>query len=249
MEILNKKPRLLNDTPMHYCPGCSHGIVHRLVAEALEELGQTENVIGVMPVGCAVFGYNYFNCDMFQAAHGRAMAVATAAKRVKPDNIVFSYQGDGDLCSIGMAESVHAALRGENITVIFINNGIYGMTGGQMAPTTMEGVKATTCPNGRDRKLNGNPIKMSEMLATLDGPAYIERTACNTPANVRKTKAAIKKGFEYQIAKKGFSIIEVLCTCPTNYAMTPLKAQEFVTNRAIEFYPLGVYKDIGKEGK
>lgn len=248
MKVVAKKPLLLTDTPFHYCPGCTHGIVHRLVAEALEELDKTQNVIGVMPVGCAVFGYNYFKCDMLQAAHGRAMAVATGAKRVQPDKVVFSYQGDGDLTSIGMAETVHAAARGENITVIFINNGIYGMTGGQMAPTTMLGVKTTTCPFGRDPKVNGNPIKVSEMLATLTGPAYIERVACNTPANVRKAKAAIKKGLEYQIAKKGFSIIEVLSGCPTNFRQTPIQAQQFI-EEAIKFYPLGVYKDIDKEGK
>jgi 2-oxoglutarate ferredoxin oxidoreductase subunit beta len=250
MQVVAKKPLLLTDTPLHYCPGCTHGIVHRLVAEVLEELNMTQNVIGVMPVGCAVFGYNYFKCDMLQAAHGRAPAVATAVKRVHPNNIVFSYQGDGDLSSIGMAETVHSASRGENITIVFINNGIYGMTGGQMAPTTMVGVKATTCPMGRDPKMHGNPIKVSEMLATLTGPAYIERTACNNPANVRKTKAAIKKALEYQQAKKGFTMVEILATCPTNYHLTALEAQEFVTKRAMEFYPLGVYKDIdAKEGK
>lgn len=249
MPVVAKKPKLLTDTPLHYCPGCTHGIVHRLVAEALEELNATDNVIGVMPVGCAVFGYNYFTCDMYQAAHGRAPAVASAVRRVLPDNIIFSYQGDGDLSSIGMAETVHAATRGENITIIFINNGIYGMTGGQMAPTTMEGVKATTCIYGRDLKKNGNPIKVSEMLATLTGPAYIERVACTDPANVRKAKAAIKKAFQYQIDKKGFTFIEVLASCPTNYHYTPLQAQEFVKTRAMDFYPLGVYKDIEQEGK
>ena len=249
MAIVAKKPSLLTDTPLHYCPGCTHGIVHRLIAEVLEELGHTDDAIGVMPVGCAVFGYNYFKCDMLQAAHGRAPAVATAVRRVHPDNIIFSYQGDGDLSSIGMAETVHAAARGENFTIVFINNGIYGMTGGQMAPTTMEGVKATTCIYGRDPKVNGYPIKVSEMLATLTGPAYIERVACCDPANVRKARAAIKKAFEIQLAKKGLSIIEVLANCPTNYHMTALESMDFVKNQAIPFYPLGVFKDITKEEK
>jgi len=249
MAIVAKKPELLTDAHLHYCPGCTHGIVHRLVAEVLEELGCADAAIGIMPVGCAVFGYNYFKCDMFQAAHGRAPAVASAVKRVHPDSVVFSYQGDGDCSSIGMAETVHAAARGENFTLIFINNGIYGMTGGQMAPTTMEGVKATTCIYGRDPKVNGNPIHLSEMLATLTGPAYIERTACCDPANVRKTKAALKKAFEIQLAKKGFSFIEILANCPSNYHMTALESMEFVKTKAIPFYPLGVFKDITKEEK
>ena len=248
MKIIADKPKMLTDTPLHYCPGCTHGIVHRLIAEVLEELGKTDGAIGVVPVGCAVFGYNYFHCDMYQAAHGRAPAVASAVRRVvNPDNLIFSYQGDGDCASIGMAETVHAAMRGENITVIFINNGIYGMTGGQMAPTTMPGVKATTCQNGRDPKINGNPVHLSEMLATLTGPAYIERVACYDVAHVRKAKAAIKKAFEVQMQKKGLSFIEVLASCPTNYHMTPLEAQEFVKTQGEPFYPLGVYKDITKE--
>ena len=248
MKIIADKPKMLTETPLHYCPGCTHGIVHRLIAEVLEELGKTDNAIGVMPVGCAVFGYNYFHCDMYQAAHGRAPSVSSAVRRVvDPEKIIFCYQGDGDCASIGMAETVHAAMRGENITVIFINNGIYGMTGGQMAPTTMPGVKATTCPNGRDPKMYGNPVHLSEMLATLTGPAYIERVACYDVAHVRKTKAAIKKAFEVQMQKKGLSFIEVLASCPTNYHMTPLEAQEFVKTQGEPFYPLGVYKDITKE--
>ena len=249
MAIVAKKPELLTDAHLHYCPGCTHGIVHRLIAEGLEELGCADAAIGIMPVGCAVFGYNYFKCDMFQAAHGRAPAVASAVKRVHPDSVVFSYQGDGDCSSIGMAETVHAAARGENFTLIFINNGIYGMTGGQMAPTTMEGVKATTCIYGRDPKVNGNPIHLSEMLATLTGPAYIERTACGDPANVRKTKAALKKAFEIQLAKKGFSFVEILANCPSNYHMTALESMEFVKTKAIPFYPLGVFKETTKEDK
>ncbi len=247
--IVQKKPQLLTDTPLHYCPGCTHGIVHRLVAESIEELGMCDNAIGVMPVGCAVFGYNYFKCDMLQAAHGRAPSVSTGVKRVHPDALVFSYQGDGDCSSIGMCETVHAAARGENFTIIFINNGIYGMTGGQMAPTTMEGVKATTCIYGRDPKINGNPIHVAEMLATLTGPCYIERVACDNPAHVNAAKKAIKKAFELQIAKKGFTFIEVLASCPSNYHLTPLDAQKFVTERAIPFYPLGVIKDTTKEEK
>ena len=248
MKIVADKPKMLTDVHMHYCPGCTHGIVHKLIAEVLEELGKTDNAIGIMPVGCAVFGYNYFRCDMVEAAHGRAPSVASGIRRVvNPDNIIFSYQGDGDLASIGMAETVHACMRGENITVIFINNGIYGMTGGQMAPTTMPGEKATTCVYGRDPKVYGNPVRMSEMLATLTGPAYIERVACYDVAHVRKAKAAIKKAFQIQMEKKGLSFIEVVASCPTNYHMTPLESAKFVKEKGCEFYPLGVYKDITKE--
>ena len=248
MKIVATKPKMLTDAHLHYCPGCTHGIVHKLIAEVLEELGKTDNAIGIMPVGCAVFGYNYFNCDMFQAAHGRAPSVSSGVRRVvDPENIIFCYQGDGDLASIGMAETVHACMRGENITVIFINNGIYGMTGGQMAPTTMPGEKATTCIYGRDPKVYGNPVHMSEMLATLTGPAYIERVACFDVPHVRKAKAAIKKAFQIQMEKKGLSFIEILANCPTNYHMTPLESMEFVKTKGCEFYPLGVYKDITKE--
>lgn len=207
MEVVYKKPKMLTDTPLHYCPGCTHGIVHKLIAQVLEELGKVDGAIGVVPVGCAVFGYKYFKCDVFEAAHGRAPATASAIRRVvNPDNIVFTYQGDGDLASIGMAETVHACMRGENITIIFINNGIYGMTGGQMAPTTMPGEKATTCIYGRDPKVNGNPVHMCEMLATLTGPAYIERVSCYDAAHVNKTKAALKRHSRFRWRRKVFRL-------------------------------------------
>jgi len=238
---------MLTDKPMHYCPGCAHGLVHKLVAEATEELGLMDNLIGVASVGCSVFSYDYFNCDMEQAAHGRAPAVATGIKRVHPDKAVFTYQGDGDLASIGMAEIVHAATRGENITVIFINNAIYGMTGGQMAPTTLVGQKATTCIYGRDPKINGNPINVCELLSSLTGPAYLERVMVTDVANVMKAKKAIKKAFEYQMQKKGFTLIEVLCTCPTNWGLSPVEAMKWLEDNMIPYYPLGVYKDKGAE--
>lgn len=244
MAIVFEKTKMLTDVPFHYCPGCTHGIAHRLVAEVLEEIGAEGHVVGVAPVGCAVFAYNYFNCDMQEASHGRAPAVATGIKRVNPNNIVFAYQGDGDLASIGMAEIVHAAARGEKITVIFINNTIYGMTGGQMAPTTLIGEKATTCIYGRDPEKNGNPIKMCELLSTLTGPSYIERVALFDAAHVRKAKQAIKKAFMHQVENKGFSFIEVLSSCPTNWGMTPEQAIEFVKNDMQAFYPLGVYKEV-----
>ena len=242
--IVFEKTKMLTDTPLHYCPGCTHGIAHRLVAEVLEEIGAEGHVVGVAPVGCAVFAYNYFNCDMQEASHGRAPAVATGIKRVNPNNIVFAYQGDGDLASIGMAEIVHAAARGEKITVIFINNTIYGMTGGQMAPTTLIGEKATTCIYGRDPEKNGNPIKMCELLATLTGPSYIERVALFDAPHVRKAQQGIKKAFMNQVENKGFSFIEVLSSCPTNWGMTPEQAINFVKNDMQAFYPLGVYKEV-----
>lgn len=243
MSVVFEKTKMLTDTPFHYCPGCTHGIAHRLVAECLEELGAEGKCVGVAPVGCAVFAYNYFNCDMQEASHGRAPAVATGIKRVLPENLVFAYQGDGDLASIGMAEIVHAAMRGEKITVIFINNTIYGMTGGQMAPTTLIGEKATTCIYGRDPEKNGNPVKMCEMLSTLTGPAYIERVALFDAAHVRAAKKAIKKAFTYQKENKGFTFIEVLSSCPTNWGMSPEQAIQFVKTDMQAFYPLGVYKD------
>lgn len=242
-----KKTSLLTDTPFHYCPGCTHGIAHRLTAECLEELGVADRLIGIAPVGCAVFAYDYFNCDMLEAAHGRAPAVATGVKRARPDKIVFAYQGDGDLASIGMAEIVHAAARNENITIIFINNAIYGMTGGQMAPTTMLGQVATTCQKGRTVELNGYPIHVSEMLSQLQGPAYIERVSLHDTANVVKAKKAIKKAFQNQIDGKGFSLIEILSTCPTNWKLSALDALDMVKNDMCKTYPLGVYKDISKE--
>ncbi len=241
--VVFDKPKSLSPVPFHYCPGCTHGIVHRLVAEVLDELDLCGKTVGIAPVGCYVFAYNYIECDMIEAAHGRAPAVATGVKRTHPDNIVFTYQGDGDLAAIGTAETVHVGARGENITIIFINNCIYGMTGGQMAPTTMPGQVTTTSPYGRDRRIQGSPIRVCEMMSTLDGVAYAERVAVNTVPNVKKAKAAIKKAFQNQIDKKGLSIVEVLSTCPTNWGMTPEQALEWVKTDMIPFYPLGVYKD------
>lgn len=243
MAIVYEKSKGLTDKQTHYCPGCTHGIVHKLVAESLVELGVLDKTIGVAPVGCSVFAYEYFNCDMQEAAHGRAPAVATGIKRVLPDNIVFTYQGDGDLASIGTAEIVHAAARGENMTVIFINNAIYGMTGGQMAPTTLVGQVTTTSPFGRDPKVEGHPLKVSEMLSVLDGPSYIERVSVHDVKNIRKAKKAIKKAFEQQVNKKGFSMIEVLSTCPTNWGMTPVEGLKWLEENMIPYYPLGVYKE------
>lgn len=249
MKTVFKRTEMLVDIPQHYCPGCTHGIAHRLVAESLEELGVGGKAVGVAPVGCAVFAYNYFNCDMHEAAHGRAPALATGIKRVLPENIVFTYQGDGDLASIGTAEIIHAAARNENITVIFINNAIYGMTGGQMAPTTLPNQVTTTSPYGRDVNHCGMPVKISEMLSTLDGPQYIERAALNNVKNIKKAKKAIKKAFQNQIDKKGFSLIELLSTCPTNWGMAPVEALKWVEDNMIPYYPLGVYKDRDEEAQ
>lgn len=248
MTVLFKRTKGLEEVQTHYCPGCSHGIVHRLLAEVLEEMGEIDNAIAISPVGCAVFAYKYFAFDGIQAAHGRAPATATGIKRVHPDKLLISYQGDGDLASIGTAEIVHAAARGENITTIFINNGIYGMTGGQMAPTTLPGMKATTAPLGRDVNIQGYPIRVSEMLATLDGAAYIERVAVNSPGNVIKAKKAIRKALETQKSGGGFSMIEVLSSCPTNWGKTPVDSISFVKEKMIPYYPLGVFKDKQKEG-
>lgn len=244
MSLVFEKTKMLTDKQMHYCPGCTHGIIHRLVAEALDELGVGSSAIGVAPVGCAVFAYDYFNCDMHEAAHGRAPAVATGIKRVHPDNIVFTYQGDGDLASIGAAEIVHAAARGENITVIFINNAIYGMTGGQMAPTTLPGQVTTTSPYGRDTAHCGFPVRISEMLATLEGPSYIARVAANSVQNIRSAKKSIVKAFQNQIDKKGFSLVEVLSTCPTNWGMTPVEALDWVDKNMLPYFVPGVYKEV-----
>ena len=241
--VVFEKPKALSPVPFHYCPGCTHGIVHRLVAEAIDALGVEDRTVGIAPVGCSVFAYNYFECDMIEAAHGRAPAVATGVKRTHPDNIVFTYQGDGDLAAIGTAETVHVATRGENLTIIFINNAIYGMTGGKMAPTSLIGQVTTTSPYGRDAKLQGNPIHVCEMLSTLDGVCYAERVAVNNPKNVLKAKKAIQKAFQNQIDKKGLSIVEVLSTCPTNWGMTPEESLKWVDEKMIPFYPLGVYKD------
>ena len=241
-----EKPKALTDAPFHYCPGCTHGIIHRLVAEAIDELGIEGKTIGVAPVGCAVMAYNYFACDMIEAAHGRAPAVATGVKRSCPENIVLTYHGGGDLASIGMAETVHSAARNENITVIFVNNAIYGMTGGQMAPTSLPGQITQTSPYGRDVNHCGYPVKVCEMLSQLDGPEYLERVAVNNVSNVRKAKKAIKKAFENQINNKGFSLIEVVSTCPTNWGLKPTDALKWLEDNMLPYYPLGVYKDRSK---
>lgn len=240
------RPEALRDVRTHYCPGCTHGIIHRLVAEAIDELGVRGKTIGVAPVGCAVLCYDYFYCDMVQAAHGRAPAVATGLKRALPDRVVFTYQGDGDLASIGTAEIVHAAARGERITVIFVNNAIYGMTSGQMAPTTLVGQKTTTTPSGRDPKVAGHPIRVCEMLATLEGPAYLARVSVTSPANVVRAKRAVRKAFEAQLTDKGFSLVEVLSSCPTNWGMSPIEALKWVDQHMAAYYPLGEF--VGGEG-
>jgi 2-oxoglutarate ferredoxin oxidoreductase subunit beta len=244
MAVVFKKPELIRDEPFHYCPGCTHGIVHRLIAESIEEMGLKEHAVGVSPVGCAVFAYKYFDIDMYEAAHGRAPAVATGAKRVHPENLVFTYQGDGDLASIGAAEIVHAAARGEKITAIFINNAIYGMTGGQMAPTTLVGQKTTTSPYGRDADHCGYPVRVAEMLSTLEGAAYIERVSLHDVPNINKAKKAIRKAFETQMSGKGFSLVELLSTCPTNWGLSPVEALEWLKSNMIPYYPLGVYKEV-----
>ena len=241
--VVFEKPHALTDVPFHYCPGCTHGIIHRLVAEVIDELGIEGNTVGIAPVGCAVMAYDYFNCDMIEAAHGRAPAVATGVKRANPENIVFTYQGDGDLASIGTAETVHAAARNENITIIFINNAIYGMTGGQMAPTSLPGQITQTSPYGRDPKLCGYPVKICEMLSQLEGPEYLERVTVNSVPRIRQAKKAIKKAFQNQIDGKGFSLIEVLSSCPTNWGLTPENALKWIDEKMIPYYPLGVYKD------
>ncbi len=237
------KTKMLRDVPFHYCPGCTHGIAHRLVAECIEELGMQDKAVGIAPVGCAVFAYKYFDCDMYEAAHGRAPAVATGAKRVHPENLIFTYQGDGDLASIGAAEIVHAAGRGEKITTIFLNNAIYGMTGGQMAPTTLEGQVTTTSPYGRQADHCGKPLRMAEMLATIEGAYYIERVALNNVPNIIKAKKAIKKAFTYQMEGKGFTMVEILSTCPTNWGLGPKEALKWLEDNMIPYYPLGVKKE------
>ena len=247
MAIVFQKPSTLTDAPLHYCPGCTHGIVHRLVAQALEELGVEGKTVGVASVGCSVMCYDYFTCDMVQAPHGRAQAVATGLKRARPDNVIFTYQGDGDLAAIGTAETVHAATRGENITVIFINNAIYGMTGGQMAPTTLIGQKTTTSPYGRSEEWSGAPIKICEMLSQIPDCYYAERVALNTTANIVKAKKAITKAFRYQMEGHGLNIVEILSTCPTNWGLSPVEAMKWLEDNMIPYYPLGVYKDKGAE--
>ncbi|CFX93626.1 Thiamin diphosphate-binding fold [Syntrophomonas zehnderi OL-4] len=242
MKVIARRPESLTEAKFHYCPGCTHGIIHRLIGECLDELNLRENAIGICPVGCAVLAYEYFNCDMLEAAHGRAPAIATAIKRLQPNNTVFTYQGDGDLASIGMGEIVHASLRGEKITVVFVNNAIYGMTGGQMAPTTLLGQVTTTSPYGRNKDFEGYPAKMAELLSQNEGSAYICRTAVNNPANVIKTKKAIKKALQIQQQGLGFTMVEILSTCPTNWGLSPLDALDWVEEKMIPYYPLGEFK-------
>lgn len=241
-DVVFARPESLRDVPFHYCPGCHHGIIHRLVAEVIDELKVRDRTVGIAPVGCSVLAYEYFNFDCQEAAHGRAPAVATGVKRVHPDNVVFTYQGDGDLASIGCAEIVHAAARGEKITTIFVNNAIYGMTGGQMAPTSLAGQVTTTSPYGRKPESAGMPIKMCEMLSSLDGAKFIARVAVNNPANMAKAKAAIKKAFEIQLSGLGFAIVEVLSTCPTNWGLSPLEAMTWMEKNMVPYYPLGTFK-------
>ena len=247
MAVVYQKSQGLTDAELHYCPGCHHGIIHKLIAETLVELDLLDGAIGVCPVGCSVLAFNYFNCDMLEAAYGRAPAVATGIKRTHPAQAVFTYQGDGDLASIGAAEIVHAAMRGEKFTTIFVNNAIYGMTGGQMAPTTLIGQKATTCPEGRTAAQAGMPIRVAEMLSTLDGCVYAERVCVTDIPNLNKAKRAIRTAFQKQMAGEGFTFVEVLSTCPTNWGLTPVKAVQWLRENMIPYYPLGVIKDKGLE--
>lgn len=239
MTVVFERTKGLTDKQFHYCPGCTHGVIHRLVGEVLEELNIVGKAIGVAPVGCSVLAYDYFNCDMHEAAHGRAPAVATGIKRTRPDNIVFTYQGDGDLASIGTAEIVHAAHRSEKFTTIFVNNAIYGMTGGQMAPTTLIGQKSTTSPEGRDLITTGMPLRVAEMMSTIEGAVFVERVSVHNVPHIRKAKKAIKKAFEVQLAGLGFGIVEILSTCPTNWGMTPVDSLKWLEQNMIPYYPLG----------
>lgn len=247
--LVYQKPRLLNDNPMHYCPGCSHGVVHKLIAEVIEEMGMEEKAIGISPVGCAVFMYNYLDIDCLEAAHGRAPALAGAIKRLWPDRLVFTYQGDGDLACIGTAETIHALNRGDNIAIIFINNAIYGMTGGQMAPTTLIGMKTATCPYGRNPEIHGYPLKMTEIAATLQGTCYVTRQAVHTVAAIRKAKKAIRKAFENSLQGKGSNLVEIVSTCNSGWKMTPEGANKWMEENMIPFYPLGDLKDTSGENK
>ncbi len=244
MKKIYSRPKSLKPVAFHYCPGCGHSVAHRLVCEVIDELGLQERVIGIPPPGCSVFAYNYFDVDMAESAHGRGAAVATGIKRAFPESVVFTYQGDGDLAGIGTAETIHACNRGENFTTVFINNAVYGMTGGQMAPTTLRGMKTTTTPYGRDHIIEGHPMKMCEMLSLLDGAAYIERVAVNSPANIRKTKKAIAKAFQMQLEGRGFSMVEILSPCPTNWKMTPVQSWKWVDEEMMKVFPPGVYKDV-----
>ena len=244
--LVYKKPELLNDVPMHYCPGCSHGVVHKLVSEVIMEMGMAEKTIAISPVGCAVFAYKYIDVDWQEAAHGRAPALASAVKRLWPDRLVFTYQGDGDLACIGTAETIHALNRGENITIIFINNAIYGMTGGQMAPTTLIGMKTVTCPYGRDPKLHGYPLKMADIAAQLEGTCYVTRQSVENTGAILKAKKAIRKAFDYSMQGKGSNLVEIVSTCNTNWRMSPDKANKWMEENMVPFYPLGDLKDNGK---
>lgn len=244
MALVFDRPKSLTDKKFHYCPGCHHGIIHRLVAEALDELNIQQKTVVIASVGCSVLAYDYFDTDAVQAAHGRAPAVATGVKRASPESVVFTYQGDGDLASIGMAEIVHAAARSENITVIFVNNAVYGMTGGQMAPTSLMGQQTSTSPQGRSAESNGYPIRVCELLATLDGPSYLARVSVHDPKHVREAKKAILKAFQMQIQHQGFSLVEVVSTCPTNWHQTPVEALEWLEKKMLKQYPLGVFKKI-----
>ena len=247
MKKVYTRPRSLKRVPFHYCPGCGHSVIHKVMTEVIDEMGLQDKVIGIPPPGCSVFAYHYFDIDMAESAHGRGAAVATGIKRAYPQAIVFTYQGDGDLAAIGTGETLHAANRGERITAIFINNAVYGMTGGQMAPTTLSGQRTTTTPYGRDVRIEGYPIKMSEILALVKGTVYIERTAVNSPANIRRTKKAIRKAFQTQIDDLGFSLVEILSPCPTNWRMSPLEAWQWIDKEMIKEFPLGVIKDITGE--
>jgi len=247
MAIVYETPKALLDVPTHYCPGCTHGVIHKLIAEVIDELEILDKTIAVAPVGCSVLMYNYFACDVFEAAHGRAPATATGIKRTNPDKVVFTYQGDGDLAAIGMAEIVHAATRGENLTSIFVNNCIYGMTGGQMAPTTLPGQVTETTPYGRNVKLEGYPIRVSELISTLTGACYVERVSVDTIPNLLKAKKAIKRAFENQIAGIGFSMIEVLSICPTNWGLSPRDSMRWLRDNMIPYYPLGIKKNTTEE--
>lgn len=246
-KLIFTRPQALADMPTHYCPGCHHGIIHRLVAEVIDELGVRESTVGVASVGCSILAYDYFNVDMVGALHGRAPAVATGVKRSQPQSVVFTYQGDGDLAAIGTAEIIHAAARGENITVVFVNNAIYGMTGGQMAPTTLSGQKTQTSPAGRDSKSAGNPIRMCELISTLEGPSYVARTAVNTPARINHTKKTLRHAFDLQLAGRGLSFVEVLSTCPTNWGLGPVESGQWVDSHMAPYYPLGVFKEEKEE--
>ncbi len=242
-------PDVMADVPTHYCPGCQHGVAQRLVAECLDELGLAEKAICIGSIGCSVFIYNYLMVDAVEAPHGRAPAVATGVKRARPENVVFTYQGDGDLASIGLAEIVHCANRGERVSIIFVNNTVYGMTGGQMAPTTMVGQKTTTCPEGRCKEVEGQAIKMTEIIAGLGGTAYAARVAVDTVKNVRKAKKAVRKAFEAQLQNKGLGFVEILATCPTNWKMTPVQANKRISEEMTDYFPLGVYKDETETGE